>query len=189
MQPAGSGSNLKDDRELSMFKKKKIKTLRRDPNEDGSHNNPATGKKNTSKSVNKKINKAKEKYFAEIQSQGSFESLKSGFGVQGLLEITNNNRVKDSARSEMDKYQITRLQIAKQEKQRGEQVPGQVKGILLDPNRAKKHGAKKKQVVFADLPDFKEEDEQAIINKNRKKYKKDREQINIHRLKKKYYKF
>jgi hypothetical protein len=34
---------------------------------------------------------------------------------------------------------------------------------------------KKKIVVFADLPEFKEEEEQAIINKNRKKYKKDRE--------------
>lgn len=88
----------------------------------------------------------------------------------------------------MDKYQVTRLQIAKQEKLKGEQVQGQPKGILLDPSRPKKL-AKKKQVVFADLPDFKEEDEQAIINKNRKKYKKDREQINIHRLKKKYHKF
>lgn len=60
MQPIGSGSNLKEDKELSLFKKKKIKTLRREQNEDG------TMKKATSKSVNKKMAKAKEKFFAEI---------------------------------------------------------------------------------------------------------------------------
>lgn len=48
---------------------------------------------------------------------------------------------------------------------------------------------KKHQVIFVDLPEFKEADEEAIIVKNRKKYKKEREQINIHRLKKKLYKF
>jgi len=34
---------------------------------------------------------------------------------------------------------------------------------------------KKHQVIFVDLPEFKEADEEAIIVKNRKKYKKERE--------------
>eukprot|EP00347_Sterkiella_histriomuscorum_P013290 403365282 len=175
----GSGHLGKDEKEISLFKKKKIRTMKKDQNEDS----------NTRKGIkaSKKVNKNKEKPFPEIQSQGSFESLKSGFGgVQGMLDIINVNKMKDSARSEMDKYQITRLQIAKQEKQNNQIGP--LKSILKDQNQRKFNG-KKKNVVFTDLPEFREEDEQAIINKNRKKYKKDRDPINIHRLKKKLHKF
>ncbi|CDW91070.1 nli interacting factor-like phosphatase family protein [Stylonychia lemnae] len=160
-----------DEKEINLFKKKKIKTIRQGKGD---------GTLKTKKA------KQKDKPFPDLQSQGSLDSIKSGFGgVQGLLDIFHNNKGKDSARSEMDKYQLRKKTIKNEEKEK--QKDGPLKGILLDPNRKKQ--MKKHFVVFVDLPEFKEGDEEAIINKNRKKYKKEREQINIHRLKKKLHKF
>jgi hypothetical protein len=61
-----------------------------------------------------------------------------------------------------------------------------LKGILIDPVTSKSKD--KKKVIFFDIGEYKEHDEEQTFMKNRKKYKRDRELVNaggtLHRFKK-----
>lgn len=154
----------KEEKDISIFRKKKIKTLK------------PGGK------ASKKQNKNKNKPFPEIHSVGSFDSLKSGGIQNNFLDIPQPMQAKDSARSEMDKYLYTKHQIAKHNSDNKV-----MKSIMVDPlSRVQRRN--KKRVAFRDVSEYREGEEEAIITRNRKKYKKDRDMVNIHRLKKKLHK-
>ena len=102
------------------------------------------------------------------------------------LDLSNQNiaRGNDSARSDMDKYQMIRLKINQDSRNR---KGSEIKGILTDPsNKRVKHT---RRVIFKGLSEFKLAEEEMIFMRNRKLYKRDRELVNagggtLHRFKK-----